>query len=275
MISLKTSLKKKETKVKMNKKIKSGDFSLLYENYSKFRPDYSEDVLVKLLKLVKKKAEEIEFVDVGAGTGIWTRMVYNKGVRNTIAVEPNNNMRKQGEIDSINTKIKWKNGKAENIDIKENSCDLLTMASSFHWADFDSSIKEFYRVLKPGGRFALLWNPRNFENNPTLVEIESYLKKLKPKIKRVSSGKSGITLNLSAKINNTNLFDDIIFLEGHHAIKMSVDRYIGIWNSVNDVRYQLGDEYENFINFIKDKLKDLDFIECDYLTRCWTGLTKK
>ena len=56
---------------------------------------------------------------------------------------------------------------------------------------------------------------------------------------------------------------------------MSVDRYIGIWNSVNDVRYQLGDEYENFINFIKYKLKDLDFIECDYLTRCWTGLTKK
>ena len=158
----------------MNTIIKSGDFSLLYKNYSKFRPDYSENTLTKILNLTNKKTNEIMFVDVGAGTGIWTRMVYNKGVKNTVAIEPNENMRKQGEIDSKNTEIKWKNGKAENISIDDNSCDLLTMASSFHWADFDIATKEFNRVLKPGGRFALLWNPRNFENNTTLVEIENY-----------------------------------------------------------------------------------------------------
>ncbi len=259
----------------MNSEIKSGDFSLLSENYSKFRPDYSEKILNKLLELTNKKLNEIKFVDVGAGTGIWTRMVFNKGVKNSIAIEPNENMRQQGEIDSKDTEIIWKKGRAENIPIEDNSCDLITMASSFHWADFESATKEFNRVLKPGGRFALLWNPRHFESNSSLVEIENYLKELKPKIKRVSSGKSGVTINLSSKIENTNLFKDINFFEESHQIEMTIDRYVGIWNSVNDVRYQLGDNYDDFIKFIRQKLKNFDTIKCDYLTRCWTGISKK
>lgn len=259
----------------MSSEIKSGDFTLLSKNYSKFRPDYSEKTLDKLLELTNKKFSEIKFIDVGAGTGIWTRMVFNKGINNSIAVEPNENMKKQGEIDSKDTQIIWKTGKAENIPAEDNSCDLITMASSFHWADFDSAIKEFHRVLKPGGRFALLWNPRSIENNSTLVEIENYLKKLKPKMKRVSSGKSGVTLNLTSKLENTKLFKDIIYLEEKHHIEMTTDRYIGIWNSVNDVRHQLGNNYINFITFIREQLKNFETIKCDYLTRCWTGVSNK
>ena len=104
----------------MNSEIKSGDFSLLSENYSKFRPDYSEKILNKLLELTNKRLDEIKFADVGAGTGIWTRMVFNKGVKNSIAIEPNENMRQQGEIDSKNTEIIWKKGRAENIPIKDS-----------------------------------------------------------------------------------------------------------------------------------------------------------
>ncbi len=33
-------------------------------------------------------------------------------------------------------------------------CDLLTMASSLHWTDFEQAISEFVRVLRPGGVFA-------------------------------------------------------------------------------------------------------------------------
>jgi hypothetical protein len=49
------------------------------------------------------------------------------------------------------------------------------MASSFHWADFELATKEFSRVLRKGGRFCALWNPRLIEVNPMLVEIEMYL----------------------------------------------------------------------------------------------------
>ena len=70
------------------------------------------------------------------------------------------------------------------------------MASSFHWADFDKACDEFHRILRPGGVFAALWNPRLIEANPLLVEIEGEITQLKPDIKRVSSGRSGLTERL-------------------------------------------------------------------------------
>ena len=74
--------------------------------------------------------------------------------------------------------------------LADNSCDLLSMASSFHWPDFDKATKEFYRVIRPQGVFVALWNPRYIEANPFLVEIENILKPMMPKMKRVSSGRS-------------------------------------------------------------------------------------
>ena len=48
-------------------------------------------------------------------------------------------------------------------------------------------------MLRPGGRFVALWNPRMIELNPLLVEIEQEITRLNPEVKRVSSGRSGLT----------------------------------------------------------------------------------
>ena len=152
-----------------------GDFTGLAKNYSKYRPDYSNSVLEDLLLLVGKGSCDIEVVDVGAGTGIWTRMVYDKDVKTVKAVENCDDMRKQGIIDSGGKNLKWIKGSAEKTNLNDDSCDWITMASSFHWADFDLATKELYRILRPGGYFTALWNPRIIESNPMFVEIEKYL----------------------------------------------------------------------------------------------------
>ena len=54
---------------------KAGDFSGLSRHYSKNRLDYSQSVLDALIGLLNKSNNEIDFAYVGAGTGIWTRMV--------------------------------------------------------------------------------------------------------------------------------------------------------------------------------------------------------
>src|SRR5690606_25421860 len=154
-------------------------------------------VLNGLMALLGKPAEEIDFVDVGAGTGIWTRMVHDTGVKSVIAVEPNDDMRAIGMADSTRTNIRWMSGSAEKTGLPNESADWLSMASSFHWADFESALREFHRVLRPKGRFTALWNPRLIEVNPLLVEIEDYLNTLRPNIQRVSSGRSGITATLT------------------------------------------------------------------------------
>ena len=136
-------------------------------------------------------------------------------------------------------------------------------------AKFNEDTK-FLRVPTEG-IFCALWNPRLIEINPLLVEIEDYLNKLKPTIKRVSSGRSGITKTLTEDLNNSELFEDVIYIEGRHSINMSKERYLGAWKSVNDLQVQLGrSKFTDFLNFVEQKINKLEYIEATYLTRAWS-----
>ena len=252
--------------------LKAGDFTGLAENYSKHRPDYSGSVLTALLALVGKPTGEIDCADVGAGTGIWTRMVQARGVRSAIAVEPNDDMRGEGQAASAGLPIEWRAGSAERTTLADGSCDFLTMASSFHWADFDAATREFHRVLRPGGRFTAIWNPRLIEVNPMLVAIEAHLNTLRSDIKRVSSGRSGITETLSDRLWASPHFEDVVYLEGRHVIRMSHDRYLGAWRSVNDLLVQLGpDKFDAFMQFVEKTISGTEVIEATYWTRAWSA----
>ena len=255
--------------------MKAGDFSSLAEDYSANRPDYSNSVLDALLGMLNAPVDAIDFADVGAGTGIWTRMVHARGVRSTIAIEPNEYMRNQGIQDSSGTSIKWLAANAEKTGLASESVHMLTMASSFHWVDFEVATREFHRVLKKKGLFTALWNPRLIEVNPMLVEIEDYLETLRPNIERVSSGRSGITKKLTEKLLASPFFEDIVYLEGRHVILMTPHRYLGAWRSVNDLQAQLGTEkFETFLSFVEGRIAGLEAIEATYLTRAWTAHKK-
>ena len=141
----------------------------------------------------RPSAIEIDAADVGAGTGIWTMMLAACGLRSITAVEPDDEMRRQGILASQGKNISWRKGTGEATGLANESFHLVTMASSFHWVDFDKGCAEFQRILRPGGRFVALWNPRLIEINPLLVEIEREITRLKPDIRRVSSGRSGLT----------------------------------------------------------------------------------
>lgn len=252
--------------------LKKSDFTGLAKDYSESRPDYSPSVLRALLGLTQRPAAELDFVDVGAGTGIWTRMVHGAGVRSAIAVEPNDDMRAHGEKDSRGLPITWRKGSGENTGLPSGCCDLVTMASSFHWVDFDQGVREFSRLLRPSGWFAALWNPRLIEASPLLTEIEEHLKSLKPNVTRVSSGRSGITEGLTDRLLATPYFDDVVYLEGRHVIHMSTSRYLGAWRSVNDLQVELGpDRFKEFLDFVERRIAGLPFIEATYLTRAWAA----
>lgn len=255
--------------------MKAGDFTGLATDYSLHRPDYCPSVLSALLGMLNKPASEVDFIDVGAGTGIWTRMVYRQGVKSITAIEPNGDMRAAGVADSANTKIRWLDGNAEHTGAADGSCDWITMASSFHWAKFDAATREFHRVLRPKGRFTALWNPRLIEVNPLLVEIEAHLATLRPNIKRVSSGRSGITESLTQQLWSSPYFDDVVYLEGRHVISMTPERYLGAWRSVNDLRVQLGAQsFDAFMEFVERRISGLKLIEATYLTRAWSARRK-
>lgn len=259
----------------MSNALRAGEFTGLAGDYSKHRPDYCPSIIQALLGLLDKPVAEVDFVDVGAGTGIWTRMIQAVGVRSVTAIEPNDDMRQNGITDSRHTDIRWLSGSAEATGLEDSSADWLTMASSFHWANFETATAEFHRVLRAGGRFTALWNPRLIEVNPLLVEIEAHLEKLHPNIKRVSSGRSGITESLTEQLWGSPHFEDVVYVEGRHVIEMSPDRYLGAWRSVNDLRVQLGPErFRDFLTFVEHRTKGLRRIEATYLTRAWSACRK-
>jgi ubiquinone/menaquinone biosynthesis C-methylase UbiE len=245
-----------------------GDFTGLAESYSRYREGYAVSVRSALLGLLGRPASQLDAVDVGAGTGIWTRILADAGFHSVTAVEPNENMRQAGMRDSVNSPISWRAGTGEQTGLADASADLVSMASSFHWVDFDRGTSEFIRLLRPGGWFVALWNPRLIEANPVLAEIEGELARLNRSMKRVSSAHPEMIRTLTDRLYAHPGFDDVVVLEGRHEVEQSVSRYIGIWESVNDVRVQLGEEkFGQFLDYIRGKLAGLETVTVTYLTR--------
>ena len=252
--------------------MKHGDFTGLAGDYARFRPGYAPQVATAILNYVGRDAARVDAADVGAGTGIWTRTLAARGLHSVVAVEPNDDMRGQGIETSRGTDIVWRKGSAEATGLPIGSADLVSMASSFHWADFDKACEEFHRILRPNGVFVALWNPRFIEANPLLVEIEAQISQLKPDIKRVSSGRSGITERLTDMLSAKPQFTEVLYLEGRHSQSQTPDQYLGAWRSVNDLQVQLGPElFQTFLDFIEKRITGLTAIETTIVTRAWVA----
>jgi ubiquinone/menaquinone biosynthesis C-methylase UbiE len=252
--------------------MKHGDFTGLAGDYARFRPGYAPQVATAILAYVGRNAAEIDAADVGAGTGIWTRMLAAFGLHSIVAVEPNDDMRGQGIETSRGTGIVWRKGSAESTGLPDGSTDLVTMASSLHWADFDKACEEFHRILRPGGAFVALWNARFIESNPLLVEIEAEITRLKPDVRRVSSGRSGIAERLTDMLSAKPRFIDVLYLEAKHTVEQTAQQYIGAWRSVNDLQVQLGPElFGQFLDFTEKHIAELTTIETTYVTRAWAA----
>ncbi|MFJ8812239.1 class I SAM-dependent methyltransferase [Amycolatopsis thermoflava] len=247
-----------------------GDFTTLAESYSRYREGYSPAVRDAILGLCARPVCSLDVADVGAGTGIWSRMLAARLPASLTAVEPNDAMREQGIEDSYGLRITWRAGSGERTGLDDASADLLTMASSFHWVGFDAGLREFRRVLRPGGWFAALWNPRDVEANPLLAEIEGEIRRLKPDLRRVSSGRSGVTATLTARLAAEPGYGPPLYLEGRHVVRQTVEHYLGVWRSANDVQAQLGPEaFAKFLDHAREALAGHDVVETTYLTRAW------
>jgi SAM-dependent methyltransferase len=252
--------------------MKHGDFTNLAENYSKYRPGYAPIVLDGIEGLLGKPLSEADAADVGAGTGIWSRILFERGLRSLTAVEPNDAMRERGESDSAATSIVWRAGSGESTGLADASVDLLTMASCFHWMDFETTTAEISRALRPKGCFVALWNPRLLAANPLTVEIEDKLYAMAPHIERVSSGRSSFCASLSDKLRASPHFEDVLYLEAEHVAEQSREHYLGVWGSVNDVRVQAGEEtFSQFMSWLGERLEDVPSLEVTYSTRAWVA----
>lgn len=97
-------------------------------------------------------------VDVGAGTGKFTRLLARPG-RTVIAVEPSARMR--DELRASMPDIEILDGSGERMPLPDASADAVTFAQAWHWVDVPSASLEAARVLRSGGILGLVWNLRD------------------------------------------------------------------------------------------------------------------
>jgi ubiquinone/menaquinone biosynthesis C-methylase UbiE len=135
--------------------------------YDRARPDYppeAVDWLVRALELGPGRT----VVDLAAGTGKLTRPLARTRAR-VIAVEP-----AAGMLERLRAAVPEAEalaGTAEAIPLGDDSADALTVAQAFHWFANEEALAEVQRVLRPGGRLALVWNRRDL-SAPAHAELE-------------------------------------------------------------------------------------------------------
>ena len=185
--------------------MKHGDFTELAKFYVD-RPGYSLVLLNYVRSYIESKLGRTPIVaDVGAGTGKLTENLEQIGLTG-YAVEPNDAMREEGiKLFEGKDTFEWKQGAAEDTGLLEHSVDWVLMGSSFHWADAPKATAEFRRILRPGGFFTAIWNPRDIQRSKLHMEIEAVVYNEIPKMKRVSSGGTVTTEQMSEKLRGGDL----------------------------------------------------------------------
>ena len=116
---------------------------------------WKKDLIMMMSPYANKK-----LIDVGCGTGDIGKLFLNtvKFKGSVYNVDPNKKMLDQGKKRFKNLdNISWHIGNAENLKFKSNLFDYYTISFGLrNTKDISKSLKEAYRVLKPGGRFLCL-----------------------------------------------------------------------------------------------------------------------
>jgi SAM-dependent methyltransferase len=130
-------------------------FGAIADDYDRLRPGPPAAALDWLLP------EHCEVaVDVGAGTGLLTRALAGR-VPRVVAVEPDQRMR--AVLQARSPGVEAVAGLGEAIPLPDASADAVFVSSAWHWMDPERAVPEIARVLRDGGRFAVIWTSRDRE----------------------------------------------------------------------------------------------------------------
>jgi SAM-dependent methyltransferase len=207
-----------------------GDFTTQARYYASARPAYPDALIDALMQQVGARPGALT-VDVGAGTGISSRLLARHGLR-VIAVEPNAAMSAQAEAD---TRVDWQAGTFEDTGLPDATADWVVAAQAFHWADPLRALPEMRRILKDGGWFTIFWNDRDTASSPLLTETLQIIQSLVPDYEE----RYGLR-DWAAELQATGDFSSVQALELRHTVPMKAGRFMNLWRSHNRLNSTAG-----------------------------------
>jgi ubiquinone/menaquinone biosynthesis C-methylase UbiE len=113
-----------------------------------YRPAQDE-VVAKL-----RAAGSRRIADIACGTGILTARLRNELRPDEVyGVDMSDGMLEQAKARS--SRVRWMKGPAERLPFEDASLDAVVTTSAFHFFDQPAAMREFHRVLAPGGLAAV------------------------------------------------------------------------------------------------------------------------
>ena len=151
----------------------TGRFSERADAYAAGRPSYPGAAIEGLFDGLGDP-QDVLVADLGAGTGIASRLLAAGGAQ-VLAIEPNQAMREAAAPDP---RVEWLAASAESTGLEEASVDLVTAFQAFHWFDHEKALREMVRILRPGGRAAVVYNERD-ERDPFTAAYGDLVRRFK------------------------------------------------------------------------------------------------
>ncbi|MBD0742151.1 class I SAM-dependent methyltransferase [Streptomyces sp. CBMA152] len=135
--------------------VRARSFDSAAAQYAANRPSYPPALLDAIEESATRALKGARVADIGAGTGIATALLYERGAR-VVAVEPGAAM--AAELRRTLPDVPLVRGDGNHLPLATASADFLTYAQAWHWTDTAKSVPEARRVLRPGGTLAVWWN---------------------------------------------------------------------------------------------------------------------
>ena len=157
------------------------DFGRISENYSQYRDIYPRSMYDKLITFGIGKAGQ-RILDLGSGTAILPINMYDTGARFTSTDISENQIAFGQKLATERglQRIDFRVCSAENTGFEENSFDVVTAVQCFQYFDKKKATSEIRRILKPDGRFCIIFMDWMPYHDDIIGEMEQLVLKYNP-----------------------------------------------------------------------------------------------
>lgn len=119
--------------------------SRVAEQYASGRPYYHPVIIERIAEYLQLNARVAHAVDVGCGTGL-SSFALVAIAQQVTGFDASAEMLAYA---LAHPRVEYRVAPAEDLPLQAASCDLMTLASAFHWLDRDAFLAEALRVLRP------------------------------------------------------------------------------------------------------------------------------
>jgi ubiquinone/menaquinone biosynthesis C-methylase UbiE len=149
-------------------------YDRLAEKYSQYRPRYPDHLISHLADIIAKAPASNLVVDVGSGTGIFTRQLRAAlpDAMRIVGIEFSPSMRAQAVTETADhAGLAFGDGVAEDLPFVGDAARAVVAATAAHWFDRPAFYAKARRILVPGGVIAIVEYVRDQAGSPIAAAL--------------------------------------------------------------------------------------------------------